>query len=625
MRHQTIVDFETYFSLKDGISVTAQGNDNYIKSADAYIVSIVDEEFEWCGTIEQTTQQFGESFWSDPNRDFWAANSNFDFGWAKKYWPSAAAKDDWQCILDRGNGNQLPRDLANLARVAMNVKVDKSLRDSMNGVRFEDLTPEKQQALIEYCLNDSIQSKALLAVVPPLSPIEQKIAAHTRLMNRRGVCVDVDRVEKDITKLQEIRHQSFKAIPWHLTDKPLSPKALARYCEANNIPVPVSRAKNDEDCAELMSDHPKLKDVIERMRNYTSSNKNIEKAKTLLDRVNENNRLPLDFIYCGAPHTRRWSSQGFNIQNLEKEPTFLEKIMMVGSDGKPCVDMEKSNYVWAREWFVPSPGKKFLIFDFSQIEPRCLNWLVSNDEMLAMIRAGYGIYEAYAASFKGWRGNPGTLKHTDPKLYSACKADFLGLGYGMGWAKYQAKVTELGITLTEAEAREKVATFRKGNPKTVAFWGQLDGMLKRGLLSPDKGLNIEMPTGEFLRYFHIQQTGKKNLETGKMGVSYSASKVKGIFDQRGRVYNLWGGAMCENVTQRMARDVMSEAILRVETAGFPVIFSVHDEVVLEVDDGSDKFLADAKAEAERLLTMTPEWAEGLPLAVEGGYESRYTK
>jgi DNA polymerase len=101
--------------------------------------------------------------------------------------------------------------------------------------------------------------------------------------------------------------------------------------------------------------------------------------------------------------------------------------------------------------------------------------------------------------------------------------------------------------------------------------------------------------------------------------------VKGIFDTRGLIHNLWGGAMTENVTQRMARDVMAEAILRVEAAGFPVIFSVHDEVVLEVDEGSDKFLADAKAEAERLLTITPDWAEGLPLAVEGDYNDRYCK
>lgn len=621
MNNQTVVDFETFFDLKNGLSVSLQGNDNYIRDADAYIVSVVDDDFEWCGTIEQTAAQFGESFWADPKRDFWAANSNFDYGWAKKYWPSVAAKDGWNCILDVGVGNQLPRDLANLSRVAMDAKVDKSIRDGMNGVRYESLPEDKQQAMIEYCLNDSIQSKRLIGVLPPLSSVEEKIAQHTRLINRRGVCVDTDRVEQDVTKLQELRHRAFKEIPWHLTDAPTSPKALGRWCEANGFAAPKSRAKGDEECTEMMSNEPKLKWVIETMRTYVSSNKNIEKAKTLLARVNDAGRMPLDLLYCGAPHTRRWSSQGFNIQNLEKEPTFLEKIL----DAEGHADLTKSNYVWAREWFVPAPGKKFLILDFSQIEPRCLNWLVGNDEMLAMIRAGYGIYEAYATSFKGWKGNPGTLKKSNSALYAACKADFLGLGYGMGWEKYQAKVSELGIFLTEPEAREKVKTFRAGNQKTVAFWGQLDGMLRQGILSPDKGLSIEMPTGEPLKYHHIQQTMRKDEETGRKSVSYSASKTKGVFDSRGRIYNLWGGAMCENVTQRMARDIMAVAMLRVEDAGFPVIWSVHDEVVLEVDAGSDKFLADAQAEAERLLTITPDWAEGLPLAVEGGYADRYCK
>jgi hypothetical protein len=438
--NRTIVDFETYYCKKDGISTAIQGNDNYVKSAEAYCVSIVDDEYEFAGTIEQAREHFGDSFWTDPSREFWAANSNFDFTWAKKYWPVVEQAAPWQCVLDVGVGNQMPRDLANLARVTLGVKVDKTLRDSMDGVRFEDLDEGKQQALIDYCLNDSIEEKKVLLALPPLSAVETKIAAHTRLMNRRGVCVDMERVEADVTKLQELRHRSWKSIPWHLTDKPLSPKALGRWCEQEGIKCPVSRAKNDEECLQMMTNDPKLKWVIETMRSFTSSNKNIEKAQSLIDRVNvDTGRMQLDLLYCGAPHTRRWSSQGFNIQNLEKEPTFLEKIMKV-EDGKEVVDMAASNYVWAREWFIPSPGKRFLIFDFSQIEPRCLNWLVGNDEMLAMIRAGFGIYEAYAASFKGWKGAPNTLKKSNPALYAACKADFLGLRIRDGLGKISSKM-----------------------------------------------------------------------------------------------------------------------------------------------------------------------------------------
>src|SRR4051812_35924901 len=127
----TVCDFETFYSKKDGISVTDLGVPNYVEKADAYMVSIVDEETEFCGTIEQARATFGDYFWSDPRRQFIAANSNFDQAWSEKYFPKSP--NDWKCVLDIGVGNQCPRDLANLSRVVLNQPVDKSLRDSMDG------------------------------------------------------------------------------------------------------------------------------------------------------------------------------------------------------------------------------------------------------------------------------------------------------------------------------------------------------------------------------------------------------------------------------------------------------------------------------------------------------------
>jgi DNA polymerase bacteriophage-type len=617
---KTIIDFESFFDLKNGVSVSSQGVPNYVRDSDAYCVSIVDDDMEYCGPLTHALNHFPGSFWAEPDREWWAANSNFEQGWAEKYWPEAKSIS-WNCVLDVGVGNQFPRDLANLARVALDEKVDKSIRDNMNGVRFESLSEEKQQAIIDYCLNDSVVEKRVVETLPPLTTVESEIAAHTRLINRRGVYIDVDRVEGDLTKLQEIRHRAFKAIPWHLTDKPLSQKAMGRYCELNGIEMPTSLDKRDEECTELMSRDPRLKKIIDDLRAYRNSNTSIEKAGSLNDRITADGRLPLDLLYCGAPHTRRWSSQGFNIQNLAKEPTFLDVVL--DEKGKP--DMEKSTYVWAREWFIPAPGKTFLILDFSQIEPRCLNWLVGNDEMLAMIASGYEIYEAHAMAFKGWKGAPGTMRKTHKDLRDRCKVEVLGMGYGMGATKAKDYAASYGVDLTDAEAKTAVDGFRAGNPKIPAFWSMLDGVMKNAILRPDKSFAIEMPTGDYLRHFHLQQTMKTNPDTGKKRLVYSSSKVKGIFDSRARVHNLWGGTLTENVTQRMARDVMAEAMLRVEKAGFTVRFHVHDEVILEIDKGSDKFLADAKAEAERLLTITPDWAEGLPLAVEGGYADRYCK
>jgi len=86
--------------------------------------------------------------------------------------------------------------------------------------------------------------------------------------------------------------------------------------------------------------------------------------------------------------------------------------------------------------------------------------------------------------------------------------------------------------------------------------------------------------------------------------------------------NLWGGVLVENVTQRMARDVLAEAVLRLEDAGFPVIFHAHDEVVLEVDKNAG---GETVREASEIMKQAPDWAPDLPLDVEGGFHSHYTK
>lgn len=612
-------DIESFYDLKNDISVSTMGLDNYVRTQDAYMVSLVSDDFEFVGTIEQARQQFGDSFWACPDHHFAAANSNFDEAFCEKYFPPNP--NEWHCILDQGVGNQLPRDVANLSRVVLGKPVDKSLREFMNGVRFETLPDDKQQEIANYCLNDSVEERKLMLAIPPLSPIEQEIAALTRRQNRRGVYVDVDRVDKDVTVLHTIRHSAFRHIPWRADCSEekglLSARRLAKWCEAQNIPVPESLDKRDQDCTELMSDHPALKEVIEWMRRFRTAGTLIKKAETLRQRLTPDNRLPLDLLYCGAPHTRRWSSQGWNIQNLAKEPFFGEVIL--DADGKP--DLEKSESVYLRNWLVPAPGKIFLILDYSQIEPRCLNWLAGNDAMLAMIRAGYGIYEAHSMTFKGWRGAPGTLKKTDPRQYAASKAEVLGLGFGMGGTKFK---DTSGLGLSDEEALSVVRNFRSGNPKIPALWDYLDNLMKQAVLSKDKHLKIEMPTGDFMHHFHVRQTAKI-MDDGRMRASYMSSKTRGVFDERGIVRNLWGGTLTENVTQRMARDVMAEAMVRAEKAGLTVKWSTHDELILEVDQGSEKFLSDTKAEAERILTEVPAWAEGLPLAVEGDYCERYTK
>jgi hypothetical protein len=154
----------------------------------------------------------------------------------------------------------------------------------------------------------------------------------------------------------------------------------------------------------------------------------------------------------------------------------------------------------------------------------------------------------------------------------------------------------------------------------------MDETIKAATMDKAKLLEVVMPTGDKLRHFGVRHFSKDvtDPETGEIAKKrgYESFTTKGDFTPMSKQPNLWGGTMVENVTQRMARDVLAEAVIRLENAGLPVVFHAHDEVILEVDIGSKE---EAKKEAEKILGVAPEWAPDLPLGVEGDFADTYVK
>ena len=128
-----------------------------------------------------------------------------------------------------------------------------------------------------------------------------------------------------------------------------------------------------------------------------------------------------------------------------------------------------------------------------------------------------------------------------------------------------------------------------------------------------KHLVIDLPSGDTLQYYTIRASKK----------GFEGFTTKGDFGHQSLQPRLWGGTLTENVTQRTARDVLANAIINLEAAGFPVLFHAHDEVILEIDDNPGK--EDAIREAEIILKTPPEWAADLPLGTEGSTATAYTK
>jgi DNA polymerase len=603
-----VVDFETFYDKET--SVVTMGLPNYAAAADAYLVSVVCDDFEFCGAPEALARELGTGWMQDPGAQFFAANANFDHAfWVKYFGPTARP---WQCVLDRAAVQQLPRSLSEVSRVILGRELDKSVREDMRGVRFEELPPERQQQVQDYCLSDAQATYALLGRLEPMSAVEDAVAAHTRHLNRTGVHVDVERAERDRERLQRLKWEATKQLPWTEEEMPaLSYNAFATFCRRCGAEPPLSLDKREPACAEWMQQNPGLARWVESMRLLRGANTKLKKIDKMLA-IQRDGVMPLELLYCGARHTRRWSSKGFNVQNLDREPAFTEELSQLVDGDEEVPELG----VWLREYLLPPPGHKFGILDFSQIEPRSLNWLVDNKSMLDAIRAGYGIYEAHAKATMKWTGRPGTLKKEDPALYQFAKIRVLALGYGMGPALFQKTAGAAGITLTPEEAEEQVSDFRSTNPLIVGLWRKYDELVRGAAMEDDRQLGIEMPTGELLRHFEVRTRLSKD------GGGYESYTIRGEFTHQSRQPRLWGGTLTENVTQRMARDVLADAILRLEEAGIPVVFHAHDEVVLALPEAD---AAEALEEAKRVMREAPDWCEDLPLEVDGAVTDRYTK
>ena len=256
-----------------------------------------------------------------------------------------------------------------------------------------------------------------------------------------------------------------------------------------------------------------------------------------------------------------------------------------------------------RACLVPRPGHTIIACDLAQIEPRCLAWLCGDQAFLNQIAGGTPLYEAHARNTMGWRG--GNLKKEDPHRYALAKARVLGLGYGCGPDKFRTIAkTMCGLEISEREAQETVAAFRASNRAITGLWNRLQTDCRRSVR--EGTFEIELPSGRKLSFFNVRSDGGWTFQT----------------ERGGHVQRFYGGRLAENLVQATARDVFAEGLLRVERAGFQILFHCHDEVVCEVPVASAPAAA---AEIARLMTTTPDWMPGIPLEAETQVSDRYCK
>lgn len=577
------IDFECYYDKK--VSITTLGIHHYLHHPDCsiYLVSVYSAEagFSYVGKPENLDwyQFYGHTFV--------AHNARFDRACFERLRELGIVPADmqvsWECTSDMVSALSYGRSLKDAVESVFGVIVSKDTRADMCGKTWEDAVRLGiAQRLGEYCLKDSWYAYHLWNKLSPLwSEKERCLSAHTRDMADYGICIDRKLLDEGLEKLTEVMLDAADLIPWKDEAPLLSPKALRNACAQADIPAPSSLAEDSPECAEWEEKYGNQFSWVAAMRDYRKANTLYKKLTTLRNQLRADSTFAYGLKYFGA-HTGRWSGDaGFNIQNMPRSSMF-------------GVDL--------RKMIIPRPGYKYIISDLAQIENRIIAWLSGDNAMMDQLAFGYSMYEAHARATMGYT-DPEPLKQKNPDLYRLAKARVLGLGYGAGAAVFvRIAKTLAGLDITPQQAQRVVSEFRAANRLITALWSKLEMALSA---SVGKDFIMPLPSGRKLYYHNVGRTPK--------GLSAIV---------QGKRINLFGGKLAENLASATARDVLGEILLNLEAAGYQVVMHIHDEVVVEVPAAN---VDNAALDIHRIMTTTPAWLEGLPLAAETFISDHYTK
>jgi DNA polymerase len=202
------------------------------------------------------------------------------------------------------------------------------------------------------------------------------------------------------------------------------------------------------------------------------------------------------------------------------------------------------------------------------------------------------------------------LDKVDKQARQLAKIRVLGLGYGCGPTRFKQIADNWGVALSKDEAEHTVKDFRRTNPEIIKFWRQREREFKSDV---NENHYYELPSGRHICYFNVRH---KYEGSTVVGDQWFASITRGATPR-----HWYGGKLVENVVQATARDIFAEHYYSIVRAGFEVIWTVHDEIIVEVDEEDFK----ARAEIQNLMCRTPEWIKGCPVAAEAYEANAYTK
>lgn len=496
--------------------------------------------------------------------------------------------------------------------------------------------PEKWELFKTYNGQDVVAEMEIerrLSVFP-VPDFVQKQWETDLLINARGVAVDMDFCEGALELGETIRAQlTDEAVQLSGLQNPNSVKQLARWLSAETGDDITTLRK--ETIKELLgrdnADHVQRMLEIRQELGKTST----KKYDAIEAAVCDDRRVRGLLQFYGANRTGRWAGRLVQVQNLPRtytEPLEFARELVKGRKldalrtvyGSPNDTLSQL----IRTAFVAAPGNVLIDADFSAIEARVISWLADEEWRLEVFRTHGKIYEASASQMFGVplerikKGNP------EYSLRQRGKVAELALGYQGGVpAMRQMDTGKLLADLPDEEIKDIVDKWRNTNPKIRNLWYSFNDAAIRVIqnggslrvrcctfarecdcIRGTTCMTISLPSGRKLYY--VEPSVGEN-RWGGPSITYMGVNDK---NKWGRI-ETYGGKLVENVVQAIARDCLAQAIEHLEAAGLPVVFHIHDEVVIDTAafDTNDAMLD----KVVKIMSTPIPWAEGLPLGADG--------
>jgi DNA polymerase bacteriophage-type len=502
---------------------------------------------------------------------------------------------------------------------------------------FDD--EDRLNRLYAYCAQDVRVERELFNRLPALSPAEQQLWQINHKINVRGFHIDrafaeaarkiaeqaAPEIDQEITEITAgdvtTINQVAKLTAW-LQDhgcglQKLDRKAIERQLQ-----------KGDDELSA-----PARRVLELRLGGAQAATK---KINALLARAGADDRIRGAFRFHGAA-TGRWSGEGIQPQNL-KRPVIDDLDAAIAAVGTGDYQHVRSLYArplavvgdCSRAMITAAPGHVLIGADFSSIESRVLAWVAGEEWKLDSYRRFDATHdprdEPYCiTACKIFNKPNGSFTKDDPERNIGKTCD-LAFGYagGLGaWRKFEPD------RFTDDEVKAFIRGWRAAHPEIKRLWNRLDraawtAVQERGrvvrcgvvrFICSSAFLQLILPSGRKISYPQPRVIGDER----EQHVLFS-DNANGQFQDCRHGHGAYGGTWTENVVSGIARDLLADAMLRIEAAGYPIVLHVHDEIVAEVPEGfgsADEFT--------HLMIRKPAWALDLPIAAKAWTGKRYCK